>query len=686
MAELLLELMSEEIPARMQAKAAADLQRLLYEGLKEARLDYTGAHSFVTPRRLTVVVDGLPAVQPDISVERKGPKVGAPEQAIQGFLKSAGVTLDQCEQRETPKGMVWFAVSQEHGRPTAEVLTNLVPAALEKLPWPKSMRWGSGRARWVRPIHSLLCLLDGAVVPASFQDTQAGAATRGHRVLAGGDMTVGNFAEYRDGLRAAFVMLDPTERQQVIRDGAARLATAEGIAVRPDEALVAENAGLVEWPVPLLGRIDAEFMDVPGEVLSSAMRKHQKYFSLEDKDGNLAPSFIMVANMATADDGAAIIAGNERVLRARLADAKFFWDQDRKQTLSSRTPALKHIVFHAKLGTLDEKVDRVQALAVELCQYIPGAERDRVRSAARLCKADLSTDMVGEFPDLQGVMGRYYALADGEAPEVATAIAEHYAPQGPGDTCPSAPDSVAVALADKIDTLVGFFTIDEKPTGSRDPYALRRAALGIIRLILENGLRLPLRAVFNVAAGGKATTESEDTAQALLDFFADRLKVHLREQGVRHDLVSAVFALGGEDDLVRLMARVTALGIFLSSEDGGHLLTAYKRAANILRIEEKKDGASYSGEVDESRLVAREEQELVATIKITVRETKASIATENFVGAMAANTALRVPVDSFFDEVTVNADDPALRENRLKLLSNIRDTLDLVADFSKIEG
>jgi len=686
MAELLLELMSEEIPARMQAKAAADLERLVCEGLKEARLDYDSAQSFVTPRRLTLVVDGLPALQPDITVERKGPKVDAPEKAIQGFLKSAGATLDQCEQRETPKGMVWFAVSQEQGRPTAEVLTSLVPAALEKLSWAKSMRWGSSRARWVRPIHSLLCLLDGAVVPASFQDTPAGAETRGHRVLAGDDMTVGNFAGYRDGLRTAFVMLDPAERQQVIRDGAARLAAAEGVVVKPDEALVAENAGLVEWPVPLLGHIDAEFMDVPGEVLSSAMRKHQKYFSLEDKHGRLAPCFVMVANMATADDSAAIVAGNERVLRARLADAKFFWDQDRKQTLSSRTPALKHIVFHAKLGTLDEKVDRVQALAVELCQYIPGAERDRVRSAARLCKADLSTDMVGEFPDLQGVMGRYYALGDGEAPEVAAAIAEHYAPQGPGDTCPSAPDSVAVALADKIDTLVGFFTIDEKPTGSRDPYALRRAALGIIRLILENGLRLPLRAVFGAAAGAKATAELEETAQALLDFFADRLKVHLREQGVRHDLVSAVFALGGEDDLVRLMARVDSLAGFLGSEDGGHLLTAYKRAANILRIEEKKDGASYAAEADAALFAEDQERALHEAVLDVNRRSLDALDGESYEEAMAVMSNLRQPVDEFFDHVTVNADDAALRHNRLSLLSEIRDSLDRIADFSKIEG
>ncbi|MBT5675859.1 MAG: glycine--tRNA ligase subunit beta [Rhodospirillaceae bacterium] len=682
MAELLFELLSEEIPARMQAKAAADLERLVVERLKEARLEHGKAQSFVTPRRLALVVDGLPDTQPDISVERKGPKVDAPEKAIAGFLKSTGLTLDQCEQRETPKGMVWFAVSEEKGRATAEVLADLIPEALEKLPWAKSMRWGSGRARWVRPIHSILCLLGSNVVPVTFHETQAGNATRGHRVLAGGEFSVTDFADYRDKLRAAFVMLDSAERQQIIRDGAARLADAEGVSVKPDDALFAENAGLVEWPAPLLGQIDAEFMEVPGEVLSSAMRKHQKYFSLEDENGTLAPYFVMVANMETEDGGAAIVAGNERVLRARLSDAKFFWDQDRKQTLSSRTPALKHIVFHAKLGTLDEKVDRIQALAVELCQYIPGSERDRVRSAARLCKADLSTEMVGEFPDLQGIMGRYYALADGEAPEVAEAIAEHYSPLGPGDVCPSAPESVAVALADKIDSLAGFFAIDEKPTGSKDPYALRRAALGVIRLILENELRIPLLRVFQAAANAA----DSDPSQALLDFFADRLKVHLREKGVRHDLVSAVFALGGEDDLVRLMARVDALGEFIGSEDGGQLLTAYKRATNILRIEEKKDNKSYSGEVDKARLVAPEEKALDSSIDFAVTETLFFISEEDFAGAMAANTALRAPVDAFFDQVTVNAEDAALRVNRLNLLSKIRDSLDRIADFSKIEG
>jgi len=682
MAELLFELLSEEIPARMQAKAAADLKRLVAERLKEARLSYDDAQSFVTPRRLTLMVDGLPDIQPDISVERKGPKIDAPEKAIAGFLKSAGLTLDQCEQRDTPKGKVWFAVSKEKGRATTQVLADIIPDALKKLPWAKSMRWGSGRGRWVRPIHSLLCLLGGEIVPLAFHNTKAGNATHGHRILAGDKFTVTDFADYRDKLRTACVILDSAERQQIIRDDAELLAAAEGLTVIPDDALLAENAGLVEWPLPLLGSIDQEFMEMPGEVLSSAMRKHQKYFSLADNAGKLAAYFIMVANVETEDEGAAIVDGNERVLRARLSDAKFFWDQDRKNTLLSRAPALKHIVFHAKLGTLDEKVGRIQALAVELCQYISGAQRDRVRSAARLCKADLSTRMVGEFPDLQGLMGCYYAIADGEAPEVAEAIAEHYSPLGPNDKCPSLAESVAVALADKIVTLIGFWTINEKPTGSKDPYALRRAALGVIRLVLENNLRLPLLSIFRTAAG---ETE-EDHAQELLDFFADRLKVHLKEKGVRHDLVSAVFALGGEDDLVRLMAQVDALGGFLATEDGEHLLIAYKRAANILRIEEKKDGTSYASKPEATLFAEDQEHALYNAIEDANNRTVGALEQEKYEDAMAIMSGLRQVVDAFFDQVTVNAEDMALRRNRLNLLSEIRDSLDRIADFSKIEG
>ncbi len=680
MAELLFELLSEEIPAHMQARAAQDLKRLVCDGLKEARLDYDKAEVFVTPRRLALVVNGLPTTQLDITVERKGPKVDAPEKAIQGFLKSADVTLDQCEQRETQKGVVWFAISEEKGRTTAKVLAELLPAALEKMPWPKSMRWGSRKGRWVRPIHSLLCLLDGTVVPLAIHGAEASNVTRGHRAFASDTFAVADFIGYRNSLRDAHVMLDFAERKQMITKSAERLAEAEGLRIVPDDALASENAGLTEWPVPLMGRIEAEFMDLPGEVLSSAMRKHQKYFSLQDKAGKLAPFFVMVANLATADRGAAIVAGNERVLRARLADAKFFWDQDRRQTLSSRNTALRSITFHAEIGTLDEKVERIQALAVDLCRYIPDADCNKVRSAALLCKADLTTEMIGEFPDLQGIMGRYYAISDGEAPEVAQAIAEHYAPKGPDDPCPSAPESVAVALADKIDTLVAFWTINEKPTGSKDPFALRRATLGVIRLIFENDLRLPLTEVF--VAGGA----SEEVTSELLDFFADRLKVHLRDKGVRHDLVNAVFALGGEDDLVRLMARVNALGEFISSEDGANLLIAYKRAANILRIEEKKDGVSYTEKPNAKGFVQANEKALYDAITDVNGRTSTALETESYRDAMAIMAVLRQPVDCFFDHVTVNIEDTDVRKNRLNLLSEIRDSLDRIADFSKIEG
>jgi len=445
-------------------------------------------------------------------------------------------------------------------------------------------------------------------------------------------------------------------------------------------------AGLVEWPVALMGRIDDAFMDIPPEVLITTMRKNQKYFALETKDGEMANRFIVVANKETADGGAAIITGNERVLRARLADAKFFWDQDRKQTLASRTPQLKDITFHAKLGSLDDKIDRVQALAADLADTV-GADKNKVRSAARLAKADLVTGMVTEFADLQGIMGRYYALNDGESPEVADAIAQHYSPLGPSDACPVAPVSVAVALADKIDTLVGFWAIDEKPTGSKDPYALRRAALGVIRLVIENGNRLPLTGVFGTAwQTGKYNGKSDEACADLLSFFADRLKVHLKEKGVRHDLISAVFALGNEDDLVRLLAQVDALGEFLGTDDGANLLTAYKRAANILRIEEKKDGASYDDAPDEKSLDQAEEKDLHAALSSIIDEISPILAEERYGDAMAKLAALRAPVDAFFDHVTVNCEDQALRVNRLRLLSQIRTTMNQVADFSQIEG
>lgn len=701
MAELLVELFSEEIPARMQARGADDFRRIVTEALKEAGLDFTRAEAFATPRRLALVIDGLPESQPDLREERRGPRVGAPDQAIQGFLKANGLaSLEQCEQRDTGKGVFWFAVVEKKGQRTAELLPDLLARAIAGLTWPKSMRFADQDFRWVRPLHRILAVFDGETLPGALelgagQRLAFGNRTSGHRFLAPEPFVVAGFGDYKAKLRESRVVLDPAERRAMIREQAQKLAAAEGLSVKPDEGLLDEVVGLVEWPVVLMGRIDDAFMEVPPEVLSTSMRTHQKYFSLLKADGSLAPRFLLVANMIAADGGKTIVAGNERVLRARLADAKFFWDQDRKVKLAERVPALKDIVFHAKLGTVAEKVARIEVLAAELAPRIPGADVDQVRSAALLAKADLTSGMVGEFPELQGVMGRYYALHEGEKPPVADAIAEHYGPLGPNDRCPTAPVSVAVALADKLDTLVGFFAIDEKPTGSKDPFALRRAALGVIRLIIENKLRIGLTSFFDHALrlhrdqrpklGGTVESDGGLSAQ-LLDFFADRLKVALREKGVRHDLISAVFALGGEDDLVRLLARVDALATFLASEDGANLLTAYKRASNIVRIEEKKDGVSYDGAVDAEALALPEEKALFSALRTASEESGKALRSENFTAAMAALAALRQPVDSFFDRVTVNTDAADVRANRLRLLSQIRATLHGVADFSKIEG
>ena len=681
MADLLLEILSEEIPARMQSRAVEDLRRLVTDKLSEEGLSFDEARGYATPRRLTLVVEGLPASQADTREERRGPRIDAPDKAIEGFLRSVGLTRDEVSEVEDKKGTFLVAAIEREGRPTGDVIADIVVGVIQSFPWPKSMRWGSGRLRWVRPLQGVLCLLDGDVVHMEVDGLEAGGATVGHRQMAPDAIAVSGFDDYRDALREAKVIIDPVERAYIIGEGVEEIAEREGLSPARDEALLAEVAGLVEWPVVLAGKIDAAFMDVPEEALIAAIKTHQKYLTFRDSStGKLAPRFAVVANLAASDGGKAIVAGNERVLSARLADTKFFWDQDRKISLESRVPGLGQIIFHEKLGSLGEKIDRVEALAIAVAGYVPGAGLDQVRSAARLAKADLTSAMVGEFPELQGIMGRYYALEEGEKPDVAQAIAEHYRPQGPGDECPTAPVSVAVALADKIDTLVGFFGIGETPTGSKDPFALRRAALGVIRLILENGLRLPLLQVFSGAA---ATPE---TAEALLDFFADRLKVHLREQGVRHDLISAVLALGGEDDLVRLLARVNALQTFVDSDDGANLLTAYKRAANIVRIEEKKDGVQYRDAVDKSVLGQEEEKKLVGLLDDATKTVTKSLADEDFASAMAAVAGLRQPVDAFFDEVTVNCDDPDLRRNRLNLLSRIRGALDGVADFNVVEG
>lgn len=724
MAELLLELFSEEIPARMQARAASDLQRLVEDGLKKAGLDWSKSEVFATPRRLALVIDGLPEKQPDVKDERKGPQVGAPEQALGGFVKSlGGMSLDDCEQREIKGKQFYFAVIEKQGAPTAHVLHNIIEDVLNNMPWPKSMKWGIQKKRWVRPLHNILTVFNGDVLPVVFADVTASMKTFGHRFQYPDAIEVNDFADYRAKLMDANVMLCPSERRAEIVSQAEALAEKAGFTVKADEGLLQEVTGLVEWPVVLMGSIDEAFMGLPPEVLADTMRTHQKYFSVLNADGSPAPHFIVVANQVASDGGKAIVAGNERVLRARLSDAQFFWDQDRKTSLASRAPKLKDIVFHAKLGTVttvEDKVSRIVALADALAGPV-GANKAEAIAAAELCKCDLVTGMVYEIPEVQGVIGRYYALHDGESENVANAIAEHYSPVGPNDDCPTAPVSVAVALADKFDTLAAFWAIDEKPTGSKDPYALRRAALGVIRLIIENKLRLNLLDVFAKAlqpfedqidqghirikksekvayegGGSFQITETKSIKDVsedlfgflydLLGFFADRLKVHLKAEGVRHDLIDAVFALGGEDDLVRVLARVDALAALMGTDDGVNLLAAHKRAANILRIEEKKDGVSYTGTPDADLFAQDEERALFAALSSAGADGQKLAGEEKFSDAMAALATLRGPLDAFFDAVMVNADDKNVRENRLKLLSQILTVTGSIADFSKIEG
>jgi len=691
MADLLFELLTEEIPARMQAVAAAELKRLVEVAFEASALKAEAIATQVTPRRLVLFVTGLPLELPGTVEERRGPRVGAPQAAVEGFLKSAGLTaLEQCEKRAGEKGgEFYFALIRKPARATVDVLAEILRAIVIDFPWPKSMRFPGAPFRWVRPINSVLSIFDGEILPLDLGDVPVGDATQGHRFLWKVPFGVRDAADYRGKLKTAHVILDREERREAIEKGLARVAAKTQLTVKDDAGLLEEVTGLVEWPVVLIGRIEPEFMALPPEVLTTSMRTHQKYFSCLDTNGALAPNFLLIANMVAGDGGAAIIAGNERVLRARLSDAKFFWDQDRKVRLEHRVAKLAERVFHAKLGSMLEKTERVEKLAVELAAQV-GAEPEKARRAAELAKADLSSGMVGEFPELQGVMGRYYALHDGEAPEIAAAIAEHYSPLGPSDRCPSAPVSVAVALADKIDTLAGFFAIDEKPTGSKDPYALRRAALGVIRLILENKLRIPLSRVFRqsyvIAGESKAGALGREPTSELLDFFADRLKVALRDQGVRHDLIAAVFALGNEDDLVRLLARVEALGAFLKTDDGANLLIAYRRASNIVRIEEKKDGQPYEGLPE--RELFRQEEEVRLALRLTnaTAQSTAALEQEDFAGAMAALAGLRGPVDEFFNKVTVNTEEKELRANRLRLLAQIRDTLNRVAVFSEIEG
>jgi glycyl-tRNA synthetase beta chain len=691
MTELLLELLSEEIPARMQRRAIQDLTGLLRDKLVAAELPAGRVRGYVTPRRLAVVAEGVPRTQPDRTEERRGPRVGAPQSAIDGFLRSAGFTsTGQCEIRDTGRGEFYFALISRPGRATVEVLPELIWAAMAELPWPKSMRYPASDLRWVRPLTSVLCLFEGEVLALPLDRVRVGRTTRGHRFLSPYEICVRNAADYTERLRGAHVILDQDLRKETIRRGLEKAVAAEGLSLKLDPDLLDEVTGLVEFPVVLEGAIDTDFMALPPEVLATAMRAHQKYFSCLGPDGTLAPRFLFVADNLATDGGKTIVAGNERVLKARLADARFFWDLDRRVRLESRVEALKQRVYHAKLGSLHEKVERIKILAYDLARLLHHQTPEFARRAAHLAKADLSTGMVGEFPDLQGIMGRYYALYDGEEDSVANAIADHYRPLGPNDACPSAPASVAVALADKIDSLVGFFAVGEKPSGSRDPFALRRAALGVIRLILENGLRLQLRNVFRQAASkfDPVCYGLSDPSGELLDFIADRLKVHLRERGVRHDLIAAAFAQVGtaEDDLVRLLKRVDALSGFLASEDGANLLTASRRASNIVAIEERKDGRKYSDEVDAALLDQPEERALTDHLAEVGRRAGTLLSSEQFEKAMKELARLRRPVDDFFDRVTVNCDEPALRENRLRLLSGIRQTMNQVADFSQIEG
>jgi glycyl-tRNA synthetase beta chain len=697
MPDLLLELFSEEIPARMQAKAADDLRRMVTDKLVAEGLVYEGAKAFATPRRLALTVHGIPARQPDLKEERKGPKIGAPDAAVQGFLRATGLkSLDEAKIQKDKKGDFYVALIEKPGRPAIDVLADILPVIIRTFPWPKSMRWGARSAKagslsWVRPLHSIIATFgleteEPDIVKFSIDGIETGQTTRGHRFMAPDAISVRRFEDYEAKLKAAKVVLDPQARKDIILADAKQLAFAQGYELVEDQVLLDEVAGLVEWPVVLMGSFDEEFLSIPGEVIRATIRNNQKCFVVSDpKTGKLANRFVLTANIEASDGGKTIIAGNERVIRARLSDAKFFYETDLKTKLEDRLPKFEQIVFHERLGTQAARIKRIERLAAEIAPMV-GADVEKSRRAAHLAKADLLTEVVGEFPELQGLMGKYYAQAQREDAAVAAASEEHYKPQGPADRVPTDPVSVAVALADKIDTLIGFWAIDEKPTGSKDPYALRRAALGVIRLIVENSLRLPImRAAKSAVSGLSVKADTEKLSGDLLAFFADRLKVQLRDQGARHDLVDAVFSLGDQDDLLIVVRRVEALGKFLDSDDGKNLLAGTKRASNILSIEEKKDKRSFDGAPDASLYKLDEERALAQAIDQVKTEAGAAVAKEDFAAAMSAMAKLRPAVDAFFDKVKVNDDDPNVRENRLKLLNEIRAATRAVADFSKIQ-
>jgi len=698
MPDLLLELFSEEIPARMQAKAAEDLRRMITDKLVAEGLVYEGAKAFATPRRLALTVHGIPARQADLKEERRGPRVGGADAAIQGFLKATGLSsISEAKIQPDKKGDFYIALIEKKGRDTIDVLAEMLPVIVRTFPWPKSMRWGarsakSGSLSWVRPLHAITATFgleteEPDVVKFNVDGIEAGQTTFGHRFMAPAAISVRRFEDYEEKLLQAKVVLDPDRRKDTIVTDAKQLAFAQGFELVEDQTLLDEVAGLVEWPVVLMGTFDQDYLAIPGEVIRATIRNNQKCFVVSDpKTGKLTNKFVVTANIEATDGGKVIVAGNERVIRARLSDAKFFYETDLKTKLEDRLPKFEQIVFHEKLGTQAARIKRIEALAAEIAPLV-GADVAKVKRAARLAKADLLTEVVGEFPELQGLMGKYYAQAQGEDASVAAASEEHYKPQGPNDRVPTDSVSVAVALADKIDTLVGFWAIDEKPTGSKDPYALRRAALGVIRLIVENKLRLPIQKAANSAiAGLSVKSDTANLPSDLLSFFADRLKVQLREQGARHDLVDAVFSLGGQDDLLLVVRRVEALGTFLDSDDGKNLLAGTKRASNILAIEEKRDKRTFDGEPIPALYSVPEEKALADVIDLVKVEASVAVMNEDFASAMSFMATLRPAVDAFFDKVKVNDDDPKVRENRLKLLNEIRSATRAVADFSKIEG
>ena len=743
MPDLLIELFSEEIPARMQARAADDLKKLVTNGLVEAGLTYASAAAFSTPRRLTLTIEGMLDASPSIIEERKGPKADAPEKAIEGFLRGAGLTRDQLEERETPKGNILFAMIKKPGRPAADIVAEVLETTIRNFPWPKSMRWGTGSLRWVRPLHSILCILtaeDGAqVVPMSVDGIEAGATTRGHRFLAPDTITVSNFDDYAAKLKRAFVVLDPAERRDAIWHDATNMAFANGLEVVEDAGLLAEVAGLVEWPVVLMGRIGDDFLDLPPEVLQTSMKEHQKFFSVRDAKSGRIERFITVANRTTADDGATILAGNEKVLSARLSDAKFFWENDLRIAKSdvgmqAWVDRLSNVTFHNKLGTQAELISRMEALAGELAPMV-GADADEAREAARFAKADLSSEMVYEFPELQGLMGSYYAKAAGKSDAIAAAAQEHYAPLGPSDDVPTAPVSIAVALAEKIDKLTGFWAIDEKPTGSKDPFALRRAALGVIRILVENEvsassielLRKAFLGHFVFAQGRKSSnlrertgewrefaaqfggiversviedaalsieldgaqfwgayedyrTDGEGKHANLLSFLHDRLKVYLKDQGVRHDIIDACIAMEGNDDLTLLVKRAKALSETLKTDDGENLIQGFKRANNILSQAEAADGVEYSYGADIKFAETDEERALFDALDKAEAQINPAMAAQDFTAAMSAMASLRGPIDAFFDAVQVNSDNSTVRRSRIRTICSS------VADLTKIDG